>query len=249
MRQVWTILAVTFLGAGALTPQSSEKPDSDLEPAEAVGCEGGGDVEIIDRSILTPGNAVVVEGNCDVVIRGSHIIAGEVGVLVSGNGDVSIESSFIQGGRGAVMASGNAEVEYSGSTFRGGVKGEGRAELLPGEGVTSEKIPSPARTLTARDPVVCGKSESLTLSGILIDAPSVALKIADGCDVLLSDSYVKGAEAAIEVAAGGKIRVRNSTLEGASALSVSPGGHAHVAGSNLRGGVKGSVADGGGNAR
>jgi hypothetical protein len=217
---------------------------------EAIECDAGGDVEIIGRSIRAAGNAVVVSGNCDVTIQDSHIDAGAVAVLVSGNGDVTIDSSFVQGARGAVKAEGNAEVESSGSTFRGGLNREGRAELLEGEGVLSERIPSPVgKTLKASDAVVCGESESLTLTGLFIDADEVGLLVSKGCEVLLSDSYVIGGEGAVEVAPGGSIRIRNSTLEGPSAVSVSPGGHAHVAGSNLRGGVKGPVADGGGNAR
>ena len=249
-----TVFALALLGGALGAAADHLLPASGKPAAEPLVCAGNRDLEIRNRSIRAAGDGVVASGNCSVRIVDSHIVAAGVGVRADGNADVEIVGSFVQGRAAAVYADGNAEAAYRASTLRGGAVAEGNAELSDGGGNLFERIPGAAASgLTPGAAIACGDRDRLTVVHRYVESEEDGVVLTGDCELLLSDSHVSAAGAAVRVVGDGSVRIRNSTLEGRShAVRIEGGGTAVVAGSNLAGAVDGGLGryvDAGGNSR
>ncbi len=257
-RDLAAVFVITTLWAG---PGFAEKlPGSFLPTASMIQCAGNEQVDVADRHLRSPADAVQAHGNCKVRLSGVHVLAGGTAVLATGNAEIVIDGSFVQGGRQAVKVTGNAVVRYRDSTLRGAIFAAAGGRAEDGGGNSVEDLPRPpSAPLTPMVVLSCGdrdpiEREQIALLHRGVDVPADAFEVGEGCELTLSDSYVRAGGWGLRIARGGKATVRNSVIEaGAGGIEVADGGYLHIAGSSIPGGVHrlGSEAvaiDGGGNA-
>ncbi len=252
VRRSWVAAGLLLTAVVARADQGPLLPLSSKPAAEPIVCDENQDILIANRSISTPGDGVVVSGNCDLRIVDSHIDAGAVAVRVDGNGSVSVQGSFVQGRRAAVYADGNATAEVRGSTFRGGLRAAGNAELIDAGGNRREQIPGAADPeLTAGEAFSCGDNDRLTVVHRYVRSEADGITLLGDCELLLSDSHVVAAGAALRIVGSGTVRLRNSTIDGGVyGVLIEADGVVSAAGSNLVGDLEtgaGRFIDGGGN--